>query len=179
MIDEEGFLALDNRNADLLFQVVNRRYEKKSLVLTTRRLGDGSPAPRGPVFSQGATRVSQVPGLSSSCAPRAPSPECPPPTSPGVRPTALISGVFAVAFRRANALGTWDASFSMLNCRGPHARVPTHRRRRFLLRRKARYRLGKLPLGRTDSDPLDNILEFHELRIVIPSDQPFLVALAP
>lgn len=30
-----GFLAFDNRNADLLFQVVSRRYEKKSLVLTT------------------------------------------------------------------------------------------------------------------------------------------------
>jgi DNA replication protein DnaC len=35
VIDELGFLAFDNRNADLLFQVVNRRYEKKSLVLTT------------------------------------------------------------------------------------------------------------------------------------------------
>src|SRR4051812_16900373 len=35
MIDELGFLAFDNRNADLLFQVVSRRYEKKSLVLTT------------------------------------------------------------------------------------------------------------------------------------------------
>jgi hypothetical protein len=28
-------LAFDNRNADLIFQVVSRRYEKKSLVLTT------------------------------------------------------------------------------------------------------------------------------------------------
>jgi DNA replication protein DnaC len=35
IIDEIGFLAFDNRNADLLFQVVSRRYEKKSLVLTT------------------------------------------------------------------------------------------------------------------------------------------------
>lgn len=34
-IDEIGYLAYDNRNADLLFQLVNRRYEKKSLVLTT------------------------------------------------------------------------------------------------------------------------------------------------
>ena len=33
--DEIGFLAFDNRNADLLFQVVSRRYERKSLVLTT------------------------------------------------------------------------------------------------------------------------------------------------
>jgi DNA replication protein DnaC len=38
IIDEVGFLAFDNRNADLLFQVVSRRYEKKSLVLTTNLL---------------------------------------------------------------------------------------------------------------------------------------------
>ena len=30
-----GYLAFDNRNADLLFQLVSRRYEKKSLVMTT------------------------------------------------------------------------------------------------------------------------------------------------
>ncbi len=35
VIDEVGYLAFDNRNADLLFQVVARRYEKKSIVLTT------------------------------------------------------------------------------------------------------------------------------------------------
>lgn len=35
VIDEIGYLAFDNRNADLLFQVVARRYEKKSVVLTT------------------------------------------------------------------------------------------------------------------------------------------------
>jgi DNA replication protein DnaC len=37
-IDEIGFLAFDNRNADLLFQIVSRRYEKKSIVLTTNLL---------------------------------------------------------------------------------------------------------------------------------------------
>lgn len=35
VIDEIGFLAFDTRNADLLFQVISRRYEKKSVVLTT------------------------------------------------------------------------------------------------------------------------------------------------
>jgi DNA replication protein DnaC len=35
VLDEVGYLAFDNRNADLLFQVVSRRYEKRSLVLTT------------------------------------------------------------------------------------------------------------------------------------------------
>lgn len=34
-IDELGYLSYDNRNADLLFEVVNRRYEHKSVVLTT------------------------------------------------------------------------------------------------------------------------------------------------
>lgn len=35
VIDEVGYLSYDARNADLLFQVVSRRYEQKSLVLTT------------------------------------------------------------------------------------------------------------------------------------------------
>lgn len=35
VIDEVGYLSYDARNADLLFQVVSRRYEEKSLVLTT------------------------------------------------------------------------------------------------------------------------------------------------
>jgi DNA replication protein DnaC len=34
-LDEVGYLSFDARNADLLFQVVSRRYERKSLVLTT------------------------------------------------------------------------------------------------------------------------------------------------
>ena len=35
VIDEIGYLSYDARAADLLFQVVSRRYEKSSLVLTT------------------------------------------------------------------------------------------------------------------------------------------------
>jgi DNA replication protein DnaC len=35
VVDEVGYLSYDSRNADLLFQVVSRRYEEKSLVLTT------------------------------------------------------------------------------------------------------------------------------------------------
>ena len=34
-IDEIGYLSYDNRNADLLYEVIARRYEQKSLVLTT------------------------------------------------------------------------------------------------------------------------------------------------
>lgn len=35
VLDEIGYLSYDPRNADLLYQVVHRRYEKKSLILTT------------------------------------------------------------------------------------------------------------------------------------------------
>jgi DNA replication protein DnaC len=35
VIDEVGYLSYDARAADLLFQVISRRYEKKSLALTT------------------------------------------------------------------------------------------------------------------------------------------------
>jgi DNA replication protein DnaC len=35
VLDELGYLSYDARAADLLFQVVSRRYERKSLVLTT------------------------------------------------------------------------------------------------------------------------------------------------
>jgi DNA replication protein DnaC len=34
-IDEIGYLSYDNRNADLLYEVISRRYENKSVVLTT------------------------------------------------------------------------------------------------------------------------------------------------
>ena len=35
LIDEVGYLAYDNHAADLLFQIVSRRYERRSIVLTT------------------------------------------------------------------------------------------------------------------------------------------------
>jgi DNA replication protein DnaC len=34
-LDEIGYLSYDARNADLLFEVVSRRYEKRSLIMTT------------------------------------------------------------------------------------------------------------------------------------------------
>lgn len=35
VLDELGYLSYDARNADLLYQVISRRYERKSLVITT------------------------------------------------------------------------------------------------------------------------------------------------
>lgn len=37
VIDELGYLAYGNRHADLLFEIVNRRYERHPIVLTTNR----------------------------------------------------------------------------------------------------------------------------------------------
>lgn len=36
-IDEVGDLSFDDKSADLLYEVINRRYERKSVVLTTNR----------------------------------------------------------------------------------------------------------------------------------------------
>jgi len=36
-LDEVGYLSYDSRHADLLFEVVNRRHEQKSIVVTTNR----------------------------------------------------------------------------------------------------------------------------------------------
>jgi DNA replication protein DnaC len=36
-LDELGYLAIDQRGADLLFQVISRRYERGSIILTTNK----------------------------------------------------------------------------------------------------------------------------------------------
>jgi DNA replication protein DnaC len=36
-VDELGYLAYDNHAADLLYEVINRRYERRSVVVTTNR----------------------------------------------------------------------------------------------------------------------------------------------
>jgi DNA replication protein DnaC len=36
-IDEVGYLSFDDKAADLLYEVINRRYERKSIILTTNR----------------------------------------------------------------------------------------------------------------------------------------------
>lgn len=37
-IDEVGYLSFDDKAADLLYEVINRRYERKPLIVTTNRL---------------------------------------------------------------------------------------------------------------------------------------------
>jgi DNA replication protein DnaC len=36
-LDELGYLPIDQRGADLLFQVISQRYERGSIVLTTNK----------------------------------------------------------------------------------------------------------------------------------------------
>jgi DNA replication protein DnaC len=38
IIDEIGYLAYSNRHADLLFEIINRRYEQNATIVTTNRL---------------------------------------------------------------------------------------------------------------------------------------------
>jgi DNA replication protein DnaC len=38
LIDEVGYLSYGNRHADLLFNIINRRYELKPTIVTTNRL---------------------------------------------------------------------------------------------------------------------------------------------
>jgi len=37
ILDELGYLPLDKRGADLLFQIISQRYEQGSLIITTNR----------------------------------------------------------------------------------------------------------------------------------------------
>ena len=46
VIDEVGFIPFESRNADLFFQLVSRRYEKKNLVLTTNPRAHDEPCVR-------------------------------------------------------------------------------------------------------------------------------------
>jgi len=56
LIDEIGYLSYSNRHADLLFEIVSRRYQEKSTLLTTNR----PFAEWGEVFPNAACVVSLV-----------------------------------------------------------------------------------------------------------------------
>ena len=62
-IDELGYLSYDSRHADLLFEVVSRRYEHKSILLTTNR----PFAEWGEVFPNATTVVTIVDRLVHRC----------------------------------------------------------------------------------------------------------------
>ena len=56
VIDEVGYLSYGNRHADLLFEIINRRYENKSTIITTNR----SFSEWGEVFPGAACVVSLI-----------------------------------------------------------------------------------------------------------------------
>ncbi|MES2886316.1 MAG: IS21-like element helper ATPase IstB [Pseudomonadota bacterium] len=56
LIDEVGYLSYSNRHADLLFELVSRRYQQKSTVITTNR----AFAEWGEVFPNAACVISLV-----------------------------------------------------------------------------------------------------------------------
>jgi DNA replication protein DnaC len=63
VIDELGYLSYDNRHADLLFEVVSRRYEAKPILLTTNKpFGEW-----GAVFSSAASVTTIVDRLVHRC----------------------------------------------------------------------------------------------------------------
>ena len=37
LLDDIGYLSYSNRHADLLFEIINRRYEQNSILVTTNR----------------------------------------------------------------------------------------------------------------------------------------------
>lgn len=63
VVDELGYLSYDNRYADLLFEVVSRRYEKRSILLTTNK----PFAEWGEVFPNAASVVTLVDRLVHRC----------------------------------------------------------------------------------------------------------------
>jgi len=68
VIDEIGYLSFDARAADLLFQVVSRRYEKRSVVLTTNLAFSDWPTifPNAAAPSPSSTASSIMPRSSPS-----------------------------------------------------------------------------------------------------------------
>jgi len=62
-IDELGYLSYDSRHADLLYEVISRRYENKSILITTNKpFGEW-----GEVFSNASTVVTLVDRLVHRC----------------------------------------------------------------------------------------------------------------
>ena len=106
-----------------------------------------TPAPRKPALSRGETRGSQVPGPSSSSVPGSTTP----PGATAPRPLSVRS---LLPSGSLTPWAPWKAdSFRGCMIHGPLARVPTHRRIRYRVRRKARYRPGGLTLGRAGFAP--------------------------
>ena len=56
IMDELGYLPIDNKGADLLFQIISQRYEQGSIVITTNRVFKGWPE----IFNNDSTLTSAL-----------------------------------------------------------------------------------------------------------------------
>ena len=56
LIDEVGYLPIDHRGADLLFQIISQRYERGSIILTTNKVFKQWPS----IFNNDATLTSAI-----------------------------------------------------------------------------------------------------------------------
>ncbi len=56
IMDELGYLPIDNKGADLLFQIISQRYEQGSIVITTNRVFKGWPQ----IFNNDSTLTSAL-----------------------------------------------------------------------------------------------------------------------
>jgi DNA replication protein DnaC len=103
-VDEVGYLSFDDKAADLLYEVINRRYERKSVILTTT-----NPSRTG-------TRCSRMRPALSPCW----TASCITPTSQSLRAKAIG---FAKASRKPPRAGKRNDAHRgpSLRCRGPES----------------------------------------------------------
>ena len=138
-------------------------------------LGDGAPSGTGhrlPVDRSCSWKGRDLPGYWTVRHEHAEVEHPAGPTSPHP------SGGAVAAFAASKPLGFRQDLISGLHSPGLLACVPTHRRRRYLRRRKARYRPAGYALVGRDFHPLDDELNFKRYRIAsLLSDQHCLVAL--
>ena len=56
LLDELGYLPIDKRGADLLFQIISQRYERGAIVLTTNKVFKHWPS----IFNNDSTLASAI-----------------------------------------------------------------------------------------------------------------------
>lgn len=120
------------------------------------RAGMDHRLPVVPDSTQGEMRVSQVPGSSSSRAPR-------PPTSPDARRARPLSCGVPWPSRAPTRWASGIITISRLDRRGSQRRVPTHRPQRYRRNRKAHFRLAGLCPGRSGFAPAGRQTRFPRL----------------
>jgi hypothetical protein len=144
-----------------------RAYDASSMRSPSRGVGRPRAHPRARGASESGDRVSVAPGCTEEKQgsprylgrPRA----CVPwsKTPPGALYPRPLTDRGLLPSDGATSSAPGLTRFRGCIAHGPHVRVPTHRRRRRRLRRKARYRLGGLTLGRAGVEAAGRQTEFE------------------